>query len=195
MGVIHILPNPALPPSPPRDLIHHRHQKAVEEVPDPDPAREERRPEALHLLRRLVVEELEEADRVEHVGHPEQHVLRQQVEDAHGDHLVGPGDPPGLDHAHPPHLHRVGDGDGRDLDDEADAEPLQQGDAAGVAGAALHEGDEVAVVHGDGEEHGEGDEAAEGGGRDLEGGAEVAVEGGALLHEEGVDLSPDGAGD
>lgn len=98
-------------------------------------------------------------------------------------------------HLNPLHLDGVGDGDGKDLDNEAYTKALEQGDAAGVAGSPSHEGDEVAVVHGDGDEHGEGDEAAEGGGGDLEGGGKMAVEGGALFDKESVDLSPNGAGD
>lgn len=195
MRVIHILPDPALPAIPPRDLIYHRHQKAIQKVPNSDPAREERRPEALHVLRRLVVEEFKQTNGDEHVGYPEQHVLRQQAEDAHRDHFLGGRDPVRRGHPHPLHLDSVGDSDGEDLDNEADAEALQESDASGVPRAALHQGDEVAIVHGDGDEHREGHEAAEGGCRNLEGGAQVAVEGGALLDEEGVDLSPDGARD
>lgn len=96
-------------------------------------------------------------------------------------------------------LETVSFGEGGDeheggVDEEADGHALEEGDAAGVVGEPLHEGDEDAVVEDDAGEHGEGDEGVEAGRGNLEG-PEVAVQGGALLHEQGVGLSHHGAGD
>lgn len=190
--LVEVVPYPAASAG---GLVDDGDEEAVEEVAEADAAGEERGAEALHVLGGLVVEELEDADRVEHVADPEQHILRQQPEDAHRHDCVGGGDAVLPDHAHAPELDQVGDSGDEDVEEEADAEALEQRDASGVASAAPGEGDEEAVVEGDGEEHGEGDEGAEGSRGEAETPAEGAVEGGALLHEERVHLRPDGAGD
>lgn len=79
------------------------------------------------------------------------------------------------------------------MDYEADSHPLQQGDPSGILGAFTGEGDEEAVVDDDGDEHEDSDEGGEAGGRDLEVGADRAVEGCALLDEESVCLCNHGA--
>lgn len=89
----------------------------------------------------------------------------------------------------------VCNGNDYDLNDTPDAKPLEESDATLVSGSLTHERDEVTIIHGNREEHGDGHEAAKGGCRDLEGGAEAAVQGGALFDKKGVDLCPYGAWD
>lgn len=121
MRVIQVVPNPTLPSIFSGDFIDHRDEKTVEEVSDSDPAREERSSKALHVFRGLVVEELEQPNCVEYVRNAEEDVLWQQPEDAHGDDLFCQRNVVGSNDVHPSNFDRVGNGDGYDLDDEADA--------------------------------------------------------------------------
>ncbi|BAS93455.1 Os05g0336000, partial [Oryza sativa Japonica Group] len=191
--VVEVVADPALAgAAAPGGAVDGGDEQAVEEVSDAEAAGEEGGAEALHPLRRLLVEELEDADGAEHVADADEDVLRQHPEDAHRDGVVGGRGGGGADRAHAAELHEAGARHRRHLERRPDAEALQERDAAGFAGAAAGEGDEHAVVDRDGEEHGDGDEAAEGGRRDADA-ADGAVQGGALLHEQRVHLRPDGA--
>lgn len=98
MWVIHIFTNPTFPSPSSRDFVNHGHEKTIQEIPDPDSAREKRRPEALHVLGRLVVEKLQQPDRVEHVSNTEQNILGHQVEYAHRDDFIWAVDFVDFDH-------------------------------------------------------------------------------------------------
>lgn len=78
------------------------------------------------------------------------------------------------------------------MEEEPDADPLQQGDPSRIRSVLFHDLDEVAVVEEDGHNHGYCRGRGEAGRRDLEVVAYVAIEGGALLDEESVHLSEHG---
>lgn len=81
---------------------------------------------------------------------------------------------------------------GEDRDGQADAHPLEDGDAPVEAREAAGRGDEKAVVEGDGDEHGCVGEDGHGAGGDLEGMGQVSVHGAGLLLGEGVLLGRSG---
>jgi len=102
-------------------------------------------------------------------------------------------DGPLPDHAHTPDLNEVGARHHQHLERAPDAQALEERNAARIARAAPDQRHQHAVVRRDAEQHGDGDEAAQGRRRDAHS-AHGAVQRGALLHEQGVHLRPDGAG-
>ena len=111
-------------------------------------------------------------------------VLWSEPEDAHGERRRRGLQPIVADELQPLGLHERRDRHADDRDDEADADPLQQRQAALVAGEpAADERHEESVVEGDEEQRRDGAEQLQGGGRDLEVGAHVEVHREALLQE------------
>lgn len=88
-------------------------------------------------------------------------------------------------------LDERGDCDGNDGQRLADADSLEDGEAVGFAREFAGEGDEQFVVDGEEEADGEVQEERHRGGGDLEVGADVAVERGALVEKEGGHLRVD----
>lgn len=178
--------DPSLPAlrQPPCDAVDGLHEDGAEEVAEGEGEKREGCGEGAHSGRRLAVEELQQPNQREHVGHPEYAVLEGQPEEA--DKLaVADGRVAALQ------LDGGGDGHGDGREDEADADALEVGDAGRVAGDAACEGDEDEVVDGDEYGHEDDGDDGDGGGRDLEG-AEVEVHDVALLHREGLKLGEAG---
>lgn len=172
---------------------HRRQKKAAQEVPDPQTCRKIGRPEALHPLRGLIVEELDFRHLHEVIGHPHQRELREEDEDREGDDLALLGDPVLSSHAQPLPLGEGGGDHDDDVEEYAYAHPLKEGYASRVFGVLSEEGYEEAVVEYYGDEHEDCDEGAEGSRWDLEMGADAPLESRALLHEEGLCLWQEGA--
>ncbi|RAL53812.1 hypothetical protein DM860_004283 [Cuscuta australis] len=187
VGPVDVIHQPLVPGSGAYPL-HRRYQSAAHKAPHADHADVQRRADAPHLRRHLVVEQLLQADHGEDVGEADHHVLRRQPPDLHREGGFGGIQPPVLRRdADPPGLHQPSDGHPGGADEEADADPLEDGDAGGEAGEFPGGGEEDPVVDGDGEEDGEGGDDLEGGGREVEGG-EGSGESGALLGEVGAEL-------
>ena len=166
-----------------------RQNDAAEEIPDAFARREERGPQALHALGRLVVEELELRNLEEGIGDPHQRDLREQNEDGERDGVLLAEGATLPRHNKPLSLGEKGGERDDDVEYKACAEPLQQRGPSRVFGAAAGERDKAAVVGHEGGEHEEGGEDRHARRRDGEFGAHASVEGGGLLDEEGVGLS------
>ncbi|KAJ6847318.1 protein NRT1/ PTR FAMILY 4.3-like [Iris pallida] len=186
---------PPLPVAPQlrRHGVDHLHEYGAEEVAEGEGEEGEGGGQRAHARGRLRVEELRQAHEGEHVGHAEDAVLEGEPEEAY----LLPG--VAVERVPPLDLDRGGDGHGHDGEHEADRDPLELGDARGVAGEAAGEGDEGELVDGEEEGHEEEGDDGDGGGRDGEG-AELAVHDAPLLHREGLQLGDagvheDGAGE
>jgi hypothetical protein len=111
-------------------------------------------------------------------------VLWSEPEHAHRERRRRRLQPIVTDDLQPLRLHDCCDRHAHDRDDEADADPLQQRQAALVAGdPPADERHNERVVQGDEEQRRDGAGQLEGGGRDLEVGAHVEVHREALLQE------------
>lgn len=165
--------------------MHNPHQHRARVTPRRYRQPEQPRGRAPHALRRLVVKELQMPDRRKPLRHPKQRVLRHQPEHRHRFRVFPP--PTNLDNAR--------DERGRRGEGESDAHAEEERDAAVEPGETAGEGDEEAVVEGDGEEHGEHVEHGHRSRGDLEGGGrgDAAVHRARLLEGEGVLLG--GGGD
>nr|GLL44166.1 Os05g0336000 [Ipomoea trifida] len=155
--IIKVVENPPFPTTLLRHARHRGQHEATKKIPNSQTRRKTRRPQTLHTLRRLVVEELRLGDLHERVGQSEEEELREQHEDCE---------------RHLPAALRQ-------------AVVLSDGEAVhfGESGDDHDEDVEGAVVDYDAEEHGEGDHADHGGGREIEV-ADFSVECDALLHEK-----------
>ncbi|CAA7410518.1 unnamed protein product [Spirodela intermedia] len=190
-GGVEVVEDPPPVAVPPGEARHAGEEDTTEEVPHAERGHRVGGPQALHALWGLVVEELYLRHLQEGVGNPHEDELRQEDEDGEGNlaaglhHAAGPRDrqPPALCHGHDD-----------DVQDEADADSLQEGDPPRVPGPPPHDRDEVAVVEGDRDEHGQGNKDRQAGGGDLEVRPHSPVKRHALLDEEGVYLRQHDAG-
>lgn len=169
--------------------MHHGHQQRAEVAARRDRHPKQCRRRAAHALRCLVVEELEVANGRECFGDPMQCVLRHEPEGGDGDRGGGVVEQTvGRRRAFASHLDEAGDEGGDGGESEPDSHAVEERDATVETGEATGEGDEGAVVEGDGEKHGEHGEDRHGAGGDTESRArrEAAVHGACLLDGEGV---------
>ncbi|BAS85815.1 Os03g0687100, partial [Oryza sativa Japonica Group] len=183
--------------------VHDGDEEPTEVVPQRQVAEGERAGHAPHVLRDLLVVELDLADEVERLREPQHHELRHHPQAGHG-RDGAPGDgrpqrrlrqrdvpPPVLHHGRHHHRHR------RQRD--PDPLPLQEGEALVLARDPAEARHEEAVVDGDPQrlrQHGEHRERRRG---DLEAPAEVSVglqrgqhHVGRLLHDGDVVDDPRG---
>ena len=87
-AAVEVVDDPALAAREAGDAHDAGQQHGAQEVADADGAQENGGAQAAHGVGRLVVEELERADRREHLGRAQEHVLRQQDEYTHRHRLV-----------------------------------------------------------------------------------------------------------
>lgn len=170
---------------PPRRPVHDRHEHRADEEPERVGAVGDGRERSMHPSQRLLVEELDQPHRREHLRHPEYQELGRDPEDWQRSYGSGPPLP----------LHQRGGDHGEGGGEEAGPDAAEGADAGGVARESTGEGDEEGVVEGDDEDEHEVRDGLEGGGRDVEGFGEVSVHGGALLDWEGLELGEDGVED
>ena len=169
------------------DLVHGGDERGADEEPQRQRAEEQPRAHGLHPLGALAEEEVELADVRERLAGAHQEELRDEPEHGHGHHAAGRHGGVAR-HVEPLDLRERGARHGDDREREADADPLQRGQAVRVAAHAARHGHHDPVVDGHGEQDGADEEDGEGARRDLEGGADVAVHGGGLRHREGGHL-------
>ncbi|WVZ81784.1 hypothetical protein U9M48_029126, partial [Paspalum notatum var. saurae] len=161
-----------------RGHLERGDDEGAEEARDAVDAEVEADADGPHGGRHLRVEELLHPHHREHVGDAQQHVLRQQPEDAQA-----PPAGAGGGHAEPPGLDERGDDHGDAGEDHADAHPLEHRDAVGAPRDGVDQRDDHPVVHGHEQDDGDGDGALEHGRRDHED-ADPVVHQHALLREE-----------
>lgn len=87
-AAVQVVDDPAAAARDASDAHDGGQQHGAQEVADADGAQEDGRAQAAHGVGRLVVEELQRADRREHLRRAQEHVLRQQNEHAHRHRLV-----------------------------------------------------------------------------------------------------------
>jgi hypothetical protein len=159
--------------------------EAAEQVSYAEDAEKEGQPEAAQRVGDLVVEELLQADHGEHVGEPEQHVLRDHPPQAHRQRRLGLVHEPGVPrHGEPPHLHQRRHDHGNQGQDEPRADPLQHGDTGREARKPPRKGHERAVVDRDEGHDGHTDERLQRRRRHAQSRADPPVQRRGLLREE-----------
>jgi hypothetical protein len=171
---------------PRRGHLEQGDEGRAEESADAEDAEVEPDAGGPHGGRHLRVEELLHPHHGEHVGDPQQDVLRQEPEDAQQRGLRA--EPPRLDERRGDH--------GHDGEDHADADPLEHRDAVAAPRDGVGQRDDHPVVHGHEQDDGDGDRALQHRRRDHQGAganadADRVVHQHALLGEEGHRLLED----